>query len=241
MSDELDDKKEKPTPPAPSADDQSKNNQTPKSGDGSGGTDKDKDSDDSKEHMIPKSRFDEVAAKARLGEQAAAELAELKGRFNAMSDALGGKKNATDEMQGEIKTLADKYGLKDDFVQDLLSLSKAMSKREILEEVKPLKAQQAQAQLQAEFANLEREIPDAKDMTKEEREDLLKMALQPQYHKVPLTDVYKLKNYGKPAGKSKTAEPSRGGGGKADDGEVDIKSMTPQEFEKYSNDLAKKK
>lgn len=238
MSDQSDEEKGKQTPAAPSAEDQSKKTD-PKSGDGSGVTDKDKASDE-KDHMIPKHRFDEVAAEARLGKQAIAELAELKERFSNMSEALGGKK-AGQEMSDDLKGFAEEYNLDPKFAAKLVTLSTARAKRELQEELKPLKAQQAQTYLNNEFAALERDVPEAKDLSKEDRDELTKMALDKRYHNVPLADLWKIKNFGKPAGKSKTVEPSRGGSGKADDGEVDIKNMSVAEFEKYSNDLAKKK
>ena len=238
MGEQNDDTKEKVTPPAPSADKKTDPND-PNSSGGSDVTDKDKKGGD-KEPMIPKHRFDEVAEKARLGEQAMKDLQELKGRFDNMADAMGGKK-AGQEMSDEVKSLADKYGLKDDFIKDMLSVSTARAKRELQEELKPLKAQQAQAYLNNEFAALERDVPDAKDLSKEDRDELTKMAIEPRYRNVPLVDLWKIKNFGKPAGKTKTAEPSRGGAQKADDGEVDIKNMSLTEFETYSNNLAKKK
>lgn len=203
----------------------------------SGETDTDKDDKD-KEPMIPKHRFDEAINKVR--EDAAKEIADLKSRFSEAADLLGGKK-AGQEFATEIKAFADKYNLTGDFTEDLLSLSTARAKKELQAELQPLKAHQAKAYLDQEFLTLEREVPEAKDMSKEDRDELTKMALEKKYHNVPLTDLWKIKNFGKPQGKTKTVEPGRGGGGKAEDGEVDIKSMSPAEFEKFSNELAKKK
>lgn len=235
MSTENDELKEKETPAAPSAE-QKNEKHDPTSGDGSGVTDKEKAS----EPMIPKHRFDEVAEKARVAEQALSELAELKQKFSAMGEALGGKQ-AQKDIIDDVKALSEKYGLKDDFVKDMLLVSTARAKREFQEELKPLKAQQAQAILTSEFTALAEEIPEAKDMSKEEREELTKMALDKRYHNVPLVELWKIKNFGRPTGKAKTAEPSRPGAPKPTDGEVDVKKMSLSEFEKYSNDLAKKK
>jgi len=242
MGTEQDDTKEKVTPPAPSADKETERSHS-LPGDGDGDTSK-KKADDDKEPMIPKHRFDEVANRATAAENRATaaerEILQFKARFDAMANALGDKQ-ANKELGDDARALTEKYNLQDDFVRDLLSVSTAKAKRELAEELKPLKQSQAQAAFEAELRALEREFPEVAKQTAEERKEFLDMAFQKRYQNVPLIDVWKIRTYGKPAGKSKTAEPGRGGGGRADDEEPDIKNMSLAEFEKYSNDQARKK
>ena len=230
-----DDIQEKKTPTDSSSEEPNKKTD-PQNGDKSGVTDKDKSSEKD-EPMIPKHRFDEVR---RVGEQAQKDLAVLQQKMEAMGEALSGKK-ADGDASGAVKTFAGKYNLDESFVRDLLSFSKAEAKRELQEELKPLKAQQAQAYLANEFAALADEIPEARDMSKEEKQELAKMAVEKKYQNVPLADIWRIKNFGKPQGKSKTAESSRGGASKPTDEEVDIKNMSLADFEKYSASLSKKK
>jgi len=235
MGTEVDEKKETETPATSSVEEKTKQ-PDPKTSDGGGDTPKEKDAPE-KEHMIPKHRFDEVAEKARLGERAMEELSELRRTFAQ----LGGGKAAAREVEDEAKALADKYGLQDDFVRDMLSVSTARAKRELEGVIKPLQANQAQAALDVEMRQLEREYPEASEMSKEERAEFLKMAVDQRYQRVPLADLWKIKNFGRPAGKAKTAESGRGGGARTTDEEPDIKGMSLEEFEKFSNEQAKKR
>jgi hypothetical protein len=229
MADELDDKNKEINPPSdPSTENKDPKNPSDKPQD----SDKSPKDDKEKEPMIPKHRFDEVAREAKLGKEAMDELARFKRAF-------AGEKDGGDE-DGVIADFAKKYDLKEDFTRDLLRVSTAQAEKKLKAELKPLQEQQAQASFRAEVAALEKEFPDAVDMTKEEREEFFKLAGEPRFRSVPLTDLWKIKTHGKPAGKTKTAESGRSGGGKSSEEDPDIANMSLAEFEKYSSGLAKK-
>ncbi len=185
-----------------------------------------------KEPMIPKHRFDEVAEQAKLGKQALDELARMKRAFNG--------EDSSPQLDAKVSKFSEKYNIKEEFAKDLLELSTAEAEKKLKAEMQPLRQQQAQAAFANEISALEKEFPDAVDMTKDERDEFIKMATSEKYRAVPLVELWKIKTFGRPPGKKKTAEASRSGGGKSADEEVDISAMSIADFEKYSASLSKK-
>lgn len=197
-------------------------------GDGSG---KDKDED----KWIPKHRFDEVLDKNKKLET---DLAGLSDKFDRMGEALTGK-NKSDAADDEIEGMSQKYGVSKAFMEDLIKVAEKRSKSSVQTDLTAVKQAQAEQAFDKEMRTLGDEIPDASDMSKDDRETLRKMAFDPKYSRTPLSDIYKIMSFGRSAGKRKTVEGSRAGSGRSSNGETDIENMTLQEFEAFSNALGK--
>lgn len=198
-------------------------------GDGSGKDGKDEDK------WIPKHRFDEVLEKNKKLD---ADLTALSDKFERMGEALTGK-NKSEAADDEIEGMSQKYGVSKQFMEDLIKVAEKRSRTSVQTDLTTVKQAQAEAAFEKEMRSLGDEIPEAAELSKEDREQLRKMAFDPKYSRTPLSDIYKIMSFGRSPGKRKTVESSRGGGGRGGGGDVDIESMDLKEFEEYSNRLAR--
>lgn len=210
-------------------------------GEGQGGTDT-----DGKDIKVPKHRLDEEAKKRQEAEKRA-ELSqqkyqELEQKMNRMAEALSGADPKESEAKKRYASLAEEYKVPQDFVEKFVNLAKEEVTQEVESKFKPVQQQQAAISWQNEVAHLEKEVPEAKELTKEEQEKMRKMAYSPAYSKVPLADIYKIIAADKPRGNQRTAESAGGGRSGGSFGEPDfaekIKSMSLDEFRKFSERAA---
>ena len=195
----------------------------------------------SDEPMIPKSRFDEALAKerAKREEDMLSLKRDMESKLHAAATSLTG------EQQGElpdkdILELSTKYGVDTAFLKDMETIYAKRAEARIAETLKPLQSQQQQVAYDREFNQLIDEFPEAAQMTSEEKEEFKKLAHQPAYTKTRLTDLWKIQNYDKPKGQRKTVESGRGRGTGFSSDELDISSMSDEEFLAYGNKLANK-
>lgn len=237
---ENDENKEKETPagssPAEKTDPNPSGSDPAGEGTNDNGAD-DKGAESKAEPMIPKHRFDEILVKNKKLET---DLGALNDKFNRMGEALTGK-DKSDAADEEIDALARKYNVPTNFMEDLIKVAEKRSQKALSGDMAGFKKAQAESEYERELNQLATEFPDAADMTKEDREALRKMAFDPKYSRTPLSDVYKISQFGKTpsTGKRKTVESSRGGAGRSGTEDVDISSMSIEDFEKFSNQLAK--
>lgn len=221
------DNKTNPNPPA----------ETSSATDGSSdnGTDGEKDTDE--EHQIPKHRFDEEVAKRRETEE---KLKSMESRFDNMAQALSGK--TEEEKDHVVDELSKKYGVDSGFISEMLGAAEKKVEAKYQKDLGSVKQAQAKQAFQGEMQKLYEDMPDAADLSKEDKAELEKMAFSQQYARTPLTDIYKILTYGRPAGKGRTAESGRPGAGRmTGEAEVDISKMSIEEFEAYSNKKAEKR
>ena len=231
------------TAPGSSPEDQPDQGQRPDGDDQGGHSDREGKSDQGKpengkeeEFQIPKHRFDEVSRENRELKQ---QVGDLTKKFSNMASALQGQSQDTKDQV--IQQFAQKYNVPDEFVDGMLGLAEKRVSKRFEKELYPVKAQQAKTAFNAELNDLFEDIPEARDMSKEDREELQKMAYDPKYSKTPLSDIYKIVNFGKPQGTPTSVESGRGGTRKPKDSnaEADIANMSLEEFEAYSEKLAK--
>lgn len=198
------------------------------------------------EPLIPKSRFDEAIAKAReeAAEQRKKDLEEFQRmheeRMSNAAAALRGKANEAQE-DPEVAALVDEFGVNANFTKKLLSIAERRAAEVSKKQLQPLAAANAETGYTAEWNRLVASNPEANDLSDEERANLKKMAFDKRYQNAPLEDVYKILTYGRP--KPKVGPESSRGGARApkgqDEGPPDFANMTNEEFQKYSDNLAK--
>lgn len=242
MTEQIDDTKVDVTTPAPSAD---KTN-APESVKDPGG----------KEPMIPKHRLDEEATKRQAAE-ARAEAAEktaneakassqaVEQKLTALATALAGGDITKKEANDKVAALAAKYDVKPEFFQDIFAEAKAQALQELAPHIKQSQASNAEAGFRDELQKLTEELPEVADLTTEEKAELKERAFKKEFWNVPLKSVYRDMMFDKPRGKSRTAEPGRGGGKAFQDGDAmpTFDMTTPegiQAFQKYSNNLGRR-
>lgn len=241
MAEQIDDTKVEPTTPAPSAD---KSN-TPESKDPGG-----------KEPMIPKHRLDEESQKRqeaearaiaaeKKAEEAAASSKAVENKLADLATALAGGDISKKQANDEVAALADKYRVQPEFLNDLFAIAKKQSLQELAPHINQSQAANADAGFREEFQKLTEEIPEAADLTSEEKATLKDMAFKKEFLKVPLKTLYRDMMFDKPRGKSATAESSRGGGkAPTNPDEMPTFDMTTPEgiaaFQKYSDNLGRR-
>lgn len=241
MAEQIDDKKVENPTPAPSAD---KSN-TPESKDPGG-----------KEPMIPKHRLDEesqkrqeaesrAAAAERKAEEAVASSKSVEKKLADLATALAGGDMSKREANDEVAALADKYQVKPEFLADLFAVAKKQSLQELAPHIKQSQATNAEAGFREEFQKLTEDVPEAADLTSEEKATLKEMAFKKEFWNVPLKTLYRDMMFDKPRGKSATAESGRGGGkAPTNPDEMPTFDMTTPEgiaaFQKYSDNLGRR-
>lgn len=190
--------------------------------------------------MIPKHRFDEVnnqlkELKRELGESKQSSQ-KTEQTIDALRNALDGGSNA--QVDEAVKELMTKHNLKGNdltLVEDILAAAERKVSTKLEAQMKPLKAQQVVAQYEKDLRALESKFPGVSDLSSEEKEEFKKMAFSKEWGNAPLEGVWKSFAYDRPRGNTKTLESSSGGRARSMSGEKDVKDMTLDEFEAYSN------
>lgn len=209
-----------------------------------------------KEPMIPKHRLDEESTKRqeaenraiaaeKKAEEAAASSKAVEKKLADLATALAGGDITKKEASDEVAALATKYNVAPEFFNDLLSVAKKQALQELSPHIKQSQAANAEAGFREEFQKLTEEIPEAADLTTEEKSELKERAFKKEFWNVPLKSVYRDMMFDKPRGKSATAESSRGGGKThTNPDEMPSFDMTTPEgiaaFQKYSDNLGRR-
>lgn len=190
------------------------------------------------EPMIPKHRLDEEVSKRRaLEEEMAKYRSETDGKFERLAGALIGKDSANTS-DSDVAKLAAKYGVQEDFIKDMLDTATIRAQKSLEQPLKSLTAKSAEAEYDREFLKLSEEFPEAASLTKDEREELKKMAFDKKYIQTPLSDIYKIQTYARGVNRDNPVESSRGRSGAMGDEAPDISAMSITDFKKYSDELA---
>lgn len=242
MAEQIDDTKVDATTAAPSAD---KTN-TPESAKDPGG----------KEPMIPKHRLDEESQKRQDAENRAAAAEKTANEAKAgtqaverkladLANALAGGDITKKEANDKVSALAAKYKIEPEFLTDFFAEAKAQALQELAPHLKQSQAANAEAGFRDELQKLTEELPEVADLSTEEKAELKEKAFKKEFWNVPLKSVYRDMMFDKPRGKSRTAEPGRGGGKAFQDGDaMPTFDMTTPEgiaaFSKYSNNLGRR-
>lgn len=249
MSDDT--QKETGTPEASSASDQTDQVNSPPEGfdrtdsqSAEGGDTPEANAGDGSDIKVPKTRLDQEAQKRRQAEQKAEELSKqyeaLETKLKHLGKSLAGEPDKDDPKQ-RFKQLADQYGVPQGFVEEFVQAAKEEATRDLESKFQPIKQQQAGLAWQNEVAQLEKEVPDARDLTKEEREKMKKMAFSPAYSKVPLKEIFTIVTADNPRGRAHTAEGASGGRASKNETESlaeKVKNMSLDEFREWSEKKA---
>lgn len=183
------------------------------------------------------------------------EKKELEERIRELSEQNKGKTEA--EKSEGIKEFAEKYGIDESFVSDLLKLAKPnVSTAEFQEELKALKEEK---EWQKQYQEFDKEFTDKvepiliEDNIPEKKRPKLKslmreLAFTERFASWPADDIYTfLKAKGQlddfmPKEGKKSAESSRGGarGKESESIKEIIENMSEEEFLKWSDEQAKK-
>ena len=192
--------------------------------------------------VVNADRFNELLEKSKKYDQMEKDFAtskqDMQNKLDAIARAAEGK--TSQQIDDDVAKMAQKWNVQPEFIAELFEVATNRTTKQFEEKLKPLKAHQAQAAYDREFNNLAKSFPEVLDMDADQKKEFQKLALDQRYIQVPLEDVYKIHAHGRPAGKRKTAETSRGGSQGFGGDEPDITNMSLDEFEKYSNNLGKK-
>ncbi len=235
------DNMEKETPAAPPAEEKIDQPEKPNVSE----DDKPQDGKEDDDLMIPKSRFDEVSTQAKTTKKDLEEVKrkfekseksreDLQSKLETIANGLTGNKG-DDETDPELKELAEEFGVDSSFLVKMAGLMDSRNKKNLETNLQPVKQHQANEYFDKEFNQLSEKYPDAKEM----KDDLKKQAFKKENLQVSLENIYKMETYDKVQGQSNPVEPGSGGEKGYESDKVDIGKMTPDEFEKWSNDLAK--
>lgn len=192
--------------------------------------------------VVDAERFNELLAASKKADaleeamkQKDQEMAQWK---QQMAEVLTGKKPS--EVEAKVKGLSDKWGVPEGFVKDLLEETSAVTSKNVQSQLAPVHQMNLQTIFNEEFQKLTDEFPEARDMSTEERNELKKLAFSDQFSRVPLSDIYKIRNYGKPPAVHKSVESGNGRGRNFGTDVPNISEMTLEQFKEYSDGLAKK-
>lgn len=183
------------------------------------------------------------------------EKKELEDKIRELQEQI--QKKSQPEKEEGIKEFAEKYGIDEDFVSDLLKLIKpSISMSEFQEELQALKEEK---EWQKQYQEFEKEFVDklepliVKEGIPEDFRPKLKnyirdLAFTDRFASWPLDDIYLfLKAKGHindflPKEKKKSAEAGKGGarGKEAESLKEIMENMSPEEFLKWSDEKAKK-
>ena len=182
---------------------------------------------------VPRHRLNEAEEKRKQAEAdaaaAKAEKAEAQAKLDALERTLKGSSKS--EREDKIESFAKKNGLDATFVAELLSLNQTEHKPDPV----ALKAV-AEVRFTQELDNLMDEIPEAEQMTREERKELKSRAFSKEFSTTPLKTIYRDMMYDKRADTRKTFEESRSGGRQESDNDTpDFGRMTPDQMREWSS------
>lgn len=201
-----------------------------------------KQTDDKKDDgTVPRHRLNEVEEKRKAAEAEAAAAkakhAEAEARLVALERALKGTNK--DEREDKIEAFAKKNGMDASFVAELLSLNKTENKPDP-EAVRAIQEVRYTQELDA----LMDEIPEAENLSREERKELKKRALYTkEFAYTPLKTIYRDMMYDKRTETRKTFEESRSGGRQeAADATPDFGKMSPEQMREWrSQNLSRRR
>lgn len=178
-------------------------------------------------------------------------LKELEEKGNQTSEEINRIKEGLRSLTGEspkdqadgVSELSSKYKVPEDFLRELLDVTTKTVEQKTEERLKPLRKQQAEQAFQREVSEFYQTVPEAKDMSPDERKEFFELVAKPEYGKLPLQDIYKLFTYDRPAPTGYSAEGARNGSrGFGDTRGIDmskISSMSPEEFKEFSDNMPK--
>jgi len=195
--------------------------------------------------MIPKSRFDEVSNQAketkkdledikRKFEESDKSREDLQNKLETIANGLTGNKKE-DEADPELKELADEFNVDPSFLVKMAKVMDSRNEKSLNSNLQPVKQHQANEYFEKELNALTDKYPDAKEM----KDDLRKAAFKPENLKVSLENIYKMETYDNVRGNESSVERGTGGEKGYQGDKIDISKMTPDEFEEWSNKLAK--
>lgn len=183
---------------------------------------------------VPRHRLNEESDKRKAAEAEAstakANEAAAQAKITALQQALGG---STDAQKDEIiSSFASKYNVPDGFVSELLDVaSKKLNKQTpdpvVLEAV-------AEVRFNREWDTLLDEVPEAKDLSREDKAELKKRAWSKEFLNVPLKSIYRDITYDKRPVTKDSFEGSRSGGRQSEAGPVDFGKMSIKEMREWS-------
>jgi len=200
-------------------------------------------SDEGNDIQIPKARLDEEISKRKelekKFEDSQKTVTDLSSKIQTVADGLSGKsageqKDAIADFMLEHNVPADQRK----FMEGFINIAVNQSKQAMEPELAPAKVARAEQIYNAQYSKLVDEIPEAGELSSDDRDEFKKLAHQKENLNTPLVHLYKSWQYDRPEGKKKTVEGGRGGASRGG-GEVDINSMNLKEFEEWSNRLAK--
>lgn len=204
-----------------------------------------------KEPMIPKHRLDEESQKRqeaearataaeKKAEEALASSKAVNDKLSNLATALQGGDLTQKQVESEVAKIATKYNVPEEFVTDMMQMAEQRVARKFEPDLKAAKLAQNETGFVQEFDKLVAEMPEAANLTPQEKAELKAIAFKKEFLNTPLKSIYRDMMYDKPHGKKATAESGRGGGKTLNNGEPDIKSMSLEEFEKFSNEKGKR-
>lgn len=185
--------------------------------------------------VVPRHRLNEAEDKRKAAEaeaaQAKADKAAAEARIVSLQKALGGADTQA-ERDDLVTSFASKYNVPEDFVSGLLDVaSKKLNKQQkpdpvVLEAV-------AEVKFRKELDALVDDIPEAKELSREDERELKKRAFSKEFLNTPLKSIYRDYMYDKRPTKA-SFEESRSGGRQVDEAPTDFGKMSPDEMRDWS-------
>lgn len=180
---------------------------------------------------VPRHRLNEAETKRKEAEaevqKAKANEAAAVAKIEALTRTLSGA--TKNEREEKIAAFAKRHNLDESFIGELVALNQP--------ENKPDPSSQkaiAEVRFAEELDALIDAIPEAEEMSREERKSLKDRAFSKEFHSTPLKTIYRDMMYDKRTESKKTFEESRAGGGKkADDANPDFSTFTPDQMREW--------
>lgn len=185
--------------------------------------------------LVPRERLNEEIGKRKQAEQ---DKALFEKRVREIEQAIKG--SSTSEVRSSKAELASRWNVPQDFVEDLIKSISSELKSNSQPDPIALEAH-AEIRFAQELDDLETELPEASEMTREEKKQLKKLRFSPEFIRTPLKSVFRDMMYGKKTSKD-SFETSRAGGrvAEADDGKT-FKGGSLEEARKFFEKNTKKR
>lgn len=160
--------------------------------------------------VVDAERFSQLLADSKAYKEMTSGVASVNDRLERVKKALVGEAETSQDAQdSEVQSIATRYNVPKEFVLEMINTATAKAERSFEGKLKPLQTQQAVAEWSRELNDLKSSIPDAASLSRAEEDELRKLAVQPAYQKLPLSEVWKLYSYDKQD--RSTAETGRSG------------------------------